>query len=282
VSGPLVVARGVALSYGARRALDGVDLTLHAGELVAVLGPNGAGKSTLVKALAGVLRPDRGEVWVRPPRARTLAYLAQSEPPPAHFLARDVVRLGRLPHQRWLGGASAADARAVDRALADTATTSLANRRVGELSGGERQRVALARTLAQEPLALLLDEPLTHLDVRHQLDLLALLRAQVGRGLSVLVVLHDLALAAFASRCVLLREGRVVAAGAPREALTAATLYEAYGVHFEVTRGSGGALRVAPAAGPWPGAPPAARPEPDDTAPRGGREDDAMNTGTTT
>jgi iron complex transport system ATP-binding protein len=250
----------LAVAYGARRALDGVDLGLHEGEFVAVLGPNGAGKSTLVKALAGVVRPSAGEAWVRPPRARTLAYLAQAEPPPAHFRARDVVRLGRLPHQRWLGGASEADELAVARALADTATGPLADRRVGELSGGERQRVALARALAQEPAALLLDEPLAHLDVRHQVDLLARLAAQAGRGRCVLAVLHDLGLASYASRCVVLSRGRVLADGPPREALTAETLFAAYGVPFEVTPAPDGGVRASPlvARPAWGGGPPGA------------------------
>ncbi len=246
MSALLAAARGLVVEYGARRALDTVDLVLRAGEFVAVVGPNGAGKSTLVRALAGVARPTRGDVWVAPPRTRTLAYLAQSEPPPAHFLVRDVVRLGRLPHQGWLGGASPADARAVERALAETATSPLADRRLGELSGGERQRVALARALAQEPRALLLDEPLTHLDVRHQVDLLELLTAQAGRGRGVLAVLHDLGHASQADRCVVMAGGRVVAEGAPPEALTAETLYAAYGVCFDVAQTPDGLVRAAP------------------------------------
>ncbi|HWG85252.1 MAG TPA: ABC transporter ATP-binding protein, partial [Deinococcales bacterium] len=181
----LLEARGAGHAYGREAVLHDVSLALHAGEVVALIGPNGAGKSTLLKALAGIIRPRWGRVSAPEPRARSVAYLAQAEPLPPEFTAREVAALGRLPHQGLWGRETPVDDAAVRRAMERTGTLRLAGRMVGELSGGERQRVALARALAQEPRVLLLDEPTNHLDLAHQEGLLALLREEAAQGLSV-------------------------------------------------------------------------------------------------
>lgn len=216
-----------------------MDLTVGAGEIVCVLGPNGAGKTTLVRAASGLLAPWAGEVRVlgepvagrsRAEIAQVLAVVEQMQRFAAGFTVRDVVAMGRAPHQGAWMRASEADARVVDEALARCELEALASRPARALSGGEQKRVAVARALAQEPKVLLLDEPGAFLDVRHQLDLYELLTTEVKeRKMACLVVLHDLNVAAqFADRVVLMKAGRVVAVGSVPEVMTWKTLKETF------------------------------------------------------
>lgn len=234
-------ALGLRASYGATPILDGVSLELRAGELVALLGPNGSGKSTLVRVLAGTLAPSHGEVRLqgrllgtlsRKDIAARLAVVPQDSQPALGFTVAEVVAMGRAPHQSGLMLGSDADHRAVDEALRRCELSELAHRPVHALSGGERQRVALARALAQAPRVLLLDEPGSHLDLRHAVALYRLLRALTrDEGLACLAVVHDLAAAArWADRVVVLERGRVVANGPPADVLTAELLSAVFGV----------------------------------------------------
>ena len=214
-------ARGLTVRYGRRMALSGVTLAVRPGEWVALLGPNGSGKSTLLLALLGLLRYE-GEVVVmdRPltrysswERGRLLAYLPQNGPVPEGMRVREVVALGRLPHQGLFGRWSAEDEAALRFALAATDTEAFAERYLHTLSGGERQRVFLARALVARPRFLLLDEPTNHLDLDHQARLLALLRRLADGGMGMLSVFHDPNHARAADRVVLLEAGRVRAEG---------------------------------------------------------------------
>jgi iron complex transport system ATP-binding protein len=251
----ILSAQSLQFAYNGRAVLKGVTLSVGPGEVVALIGPNGAGKTTLLKALAGLLVPRSGRVEVALPRARTVAYLAQSEDLPLEWTVREVVELGRLPYVGFWRDLSAADRRAVARAMDRTATTELAARPVGALSGGERQRVALARALAQEPRVLLLDEPATHLDLRHQVDLFDALREEAAAGIAVVAVMHDLGFAAQADRCVLLSEGTVRADGPPAVALDPDLLGEIYGIHVELLRSSDGRLVATATRSMTPGRP---------------------------
>ncbi|RMI12938.1 ABC transporter ATP-binding protein [Cellulomonas triticagri] len=227
--------------------LDGVSLTATPGQVTGLLGPNGSGKSTLLHVLAGTLAPQHGRVLLgdhpladvpRRERARTLAVMEQSSDADTDLAVADVVALGRLPHRGRLTPPGPDDDAACDRALAAVGMSGTQHRRWRTLSGGERQRVHAARALAQEPAVLLLDEPTNHLDVQHQHELLALLR---GTGLTVVVVLHDLALAArYCDRLTVLHEGRVHAAGTTRDVLTPGTLRTVFGVEAAVTGGEDG------------------------------------------
>lgn len=208
---------GLRVVLGEREVLQGVDLALPAGRWTAVAGPNGAGKTTLLKALAQLL-PSSGSVrilerdagaWPARERARTIAWLAQAEAGAEDLLAQDVVMLGRLPHQDWLGGASAEDHAAVRGAMEETQSWSWRARPLGSLSGGERQRVLLARALAVRAPILLMDEPLSHLDPPHQADWLAIVRRHVERGGTAVSVLHEIGMALQADDLLLLREGRM-------------------------------------------------------------------------
>ncbi|MDP9150629.1 MAG: ABC transporter ATP-binding protein [Myxococcota bacterium] len=248
----LLVAEDLVFAYGTRSVLCGVTVEVTAGEMIALVGPNGAGKTTLLKALAGLLNPASGRVRGPTSRARDVAYLAQSEELPTDWSVREVVQLGRLPYTGMWRSPAHGDAQAVRGAMERTATLDLAARRVDSLSGGERQRVALARALAQEPRVLLLDEPTTHLDLRHQVELFEALRAEAKRGVAVVVVMHDLGFAAQADRCVLLVQGKVRAAGTPADVLQRPLLREVYGTDVEVLRALDGRLVIAPLMAPWP------------------------------
>ncbi len=244
---PLLQIIGASFSYS-NPVLHGVHLDVQAGEVVALIGPNGAGKTTLLKLMAGLLRAQRGTVRAPEPRARFVAYLAQSEPLPTDFSALEIVRLGRLPFQGFWSRERLEDSRAIERAMQRTDTLGFADRAIGTLSGGECQRVALARALAQEPKLLLLDEPTNHLDLAHQADLMSLLRREASSGLGVVMVVHDLNLAAHADRCVLLFDGRILADGAPADVLNPEMLEPVYGLHLETLRASDGRVVVVPSA----------------------------------
>ncbi|HEU4411875.1 MAG TPA: ABC transporter ATP-binding protein [Polyangiaceae bacterium] len=240
-------ASGVGYRVGGREVLREVSLALYAGDFACLLGPNGAGKTTLLRILAGVLAPSEGSVEVPTKAAGRIAYLVQTDSLPDDFYARDVVRLGRLPHRGLWQGHTRADDEAVDRAMAETGTAALADRRVGSLSGGERQRVALARALAQEPDILLLDEPTSHLDVAHRAELFAILRARAAAGIATLAVVHDVAFASHAPRAILLERGRVLADGPTREVLSGPLLERAFGLRFDALKGDDGRVVFVPA-----------------------------------
>ena len=243
---PLLEARSVSFSYRDQVVLDKVDFVVSSGELVALVGPNGAGKTTLLKILAGLLRLQSGTLETLEPRAKRIAYLAQSESLPLEWTALEVTRLGRVPHQGLWGASTRADEIAVQNALEVTQTAEFSNRRLESLSGGERQRVALARALAQQPQLLLLDEPTNHLDVTHGAALLRVLRTLALEGLGVMLVLHDLNLAALCDRVVLLHNGRITASGAPSAVLEPDILEAAYGAGLERVVLSSGRVVVVP------------------------------------
>jgi len=235
-----IEARGLIVRLRDREVLRGLDLAAAPGELTAVIGPNGAGKTTLLRAIAGLLPAAAGTVLLdgRPlggldarDLARRLAYLPQERIVHWALAARAVVALGRLPWQPLGTGESAADRAAIDAALGAMDASHLAHRPVSELSGGERARVLIARALAQEPAALLADEPAAGLDPAHQLVLFRHLAALAAKGRTVIVALHDLSLAArFCHSVALLHQGRTLAAGAPEDVLSPQHLAAAYGI----------------------------------------------------
>ncbi|MCX8560374.1 ABC transporter ATP-binding protein [Mycolicibacterium mucogenicum] len=240
-------AESVSWSAGGRLVIDGVSLAVADGETLGLLGPNGAGKSSLLRLLAGLRHPDAGAVRLdgqplaghrRRAVAQRVAVVEQQVSTELELTVEQIVRLGRIPHRGIWSGDTAADDRAVERALKQTETTAMRDRDWRTLSGGEQQRVQIARALAQEPRELLLDEPTNHLDIRHQFELLALIRAL---PVTAVVTLHDLTLAAlFCDRLVVVHEGRLVAAGTPAEVLTAELISSVYGVAARVIPGGAG------------------------------------------
>ncbi|WIG57402.1 MAG: hypothetical protein OJF49_000146 [Ktedonobacterales bacterium] len=229
---------GFAYRTGARPVVRDITLRVNAGEMVGLLGPNGAGKSTVLKLAAGALRPATGRVLLQGSdvaklgpgeTARRVAMAPQDFSVRFAYTVRQIVELGRTPHTGIWGSIGRADQNAVQTALEETATIGLADFVFNELSGGERQRVLLALTLAQEAGIVLLDEPTAHLDIRHQIEVLRLLRRlNRERGLTVIAAMHDLNLAArFFPRLVLFT-GEIVADGAPGEVLNSNLLANVY------------------------------------------------------
>lgn len=232
----VAAARGVGVVLGGRPIIDGIDLEVRAGEVLALVGPNGAGKSTLLGALVGDLTPAAGSVelcgaptgsWSTVEAARRRAVLPQQHAIAFPFTARDVVAMGRAP---WVGTeAEADDDAAVEHALRDAEVEHLADRAVPSLSGGEQARVGLARVLAQHGQLLALDEPTAALDLRHQELVLRIARRRAAAGDAVVAVLHDLGLAAaHADRIAIVDAGRIVAVGPPADVLRPDLLSRVY------------------------------------------------------
>jgi iron complex transport system ATP-binding protein len=223
-------AEGLTLAYDGRVVVDRLDVTIPAGGFTVILGPNACGKSTLLRALArDIARLPTRSV------ARRLGLLPQAPVVPAGLTVEGLVRRGRFPHQGLLRGWSGADAAAVESALARAGIADLRDRAVDELSGGQRQRAWIALALAQDTPLLLLDEPTTYLDLRHQLDVLDLLTDLHDDGRTVVAVLHDLDQACrYATHLLVLADGRVVAAGPPAEVLTAGLVADVFDLPCEV------------------------------------------------
>jgi iron complex transport system ATP-binding protein len=248
-------------AYGTRQALCEVDMQVHPGEIVGVLGPNGSGKSTLVKVLSGVLEGYSGsasiagrEISDTPRRelARLMAVVPQESTFGFSFTALEVVLMGRHPHLAGLAFESERDLELASQALQRCAADALAHRPIHELSSGERQRVVFAKALTQQPRVLLLDEPASFLDIRHQVEIYDIVRSLVAENrCSVLTVMHDLNLAAeYCDRIYLLRDGRIEAAGPTAEVLTYANLTRVFETEVYVdTNTLTGRLLVVPLAG---------------------------------
>ena len=231
--------RQLYFSYLNGLVLDGIDLSVAAGEMVALLGPNGSGKTTLIKLVSGVLKPGQGKVSLdgaslsrlsRRSIARTIAVVPQQFHIAFAFTAAEVVMLGRIPFLKAFADEREIDKQTVADSLELVGISELRGRRFDELSGGERQKVILAMALAQQPELLLLDEPTTHLDIAHQVEILELVRSlNREQGLTVIAAMHDLNLASlYFDRLVLLKEGRVCADGAPQQVLTEARIREVF------------------------------------------------------
>lgn len=237
----------LSVGYGSRQILRGVSLTVEPGQITALVGPNGAGKSTLIRAVSGVIPVAGGQVLVdgrsilplsTMDRARQIAVVPQSRTLPPAFTIYETVMLGRTPYLGWLGRPSRRDCEIVAHALQQTGLADFSDRFVGQLSGGEEQQVLFARALAQDTPILLLDEPNTHLDLRHQEHTTRLIReAALARKQAVLMVLHDLSLAGlYADQVVLLVDGAVQAAGTPGDVLTEENLSRVYQMPVRVIR----------------------------------------------
>jgi iron complex transport system ATP-binding protein len=234
-----IATEELTVRLGGVTVVDRVTARFDGGSLIGIVGPNGAGKSSLVHAMLGLL-PAEGIVEIdgvalsamaRPNIARSIAYLPQGQTLHWPLTVERLVALGRLPHLAPFSRISAVDRDIVDRAMATADVKALAARTATELSGGERARVLLARALAVEAPALIVDEPLASLDPAHQLEVMKLLRRQANDGVLVIAVLHDLGLAMrYCDRLLLLDGGKLVADGLPDAVLTPAALDEVYRV----------------------------------------------------
>ena len=237
-----ICASQLRATLGGVEVLHGVDVSIASGCWTTIVGPNGAGKTTLLKALAQ-LTPSRGAVTIlgrearelpARERAKTIAWLGQNEAGAEDLIARDVVMLGRLPHQAWLGPATSQDRAAVEAAMRRTQCWDWRERPLGQLSGGERQRVLLARALAVQAPILLMDEPLANLDPPHQADWLAIVREHVRAGGTAVAVLHEITMALHADELVVMDAGRIVHHGASGDAATHRVVEDVFERRIEV------------------------------------------------
>ena len=237
----ILEAKQVQAGYGGKIITHDVSLQIHQGDVLSIIGPNGSGKSTLLKAMARLLSLSQGQVLLHGQDmhslsekqiARAMAVMPQSMDFPGDITVRELVSLGRLPYRGFFDEFGSKDKQVVDRVLRLTNMLAYQHRSIMALSGGERQRARLAMALAQEPELLLLDEPTTYLDIRHQLDLM-LLVGQLHKelGLTVVMVLHDLNhVARFSNRVVAVQKGKIVADGSVQEVFTEKLIAELYGV----------------------------------------------------
>lgn len=238
-------AEGITLGYGARTVVRGLDLPVPPGQVTAIVGPNGCGKSTVLRGLCRLLTPTAGRVLLdgadlsaMPTRqvAKRIGLLPQIPIVPEGITVGELVSRGRHPHQGLVRRWSAEDEAVVAESLLLTDTADLASREVEQLSGGQRQRVWIAMILAQRTDLLLLDEPTSFLDIAHQVEVLDLVRdLSVQRGTTVVMVLHDLAMAArYADHLVAMRDGEIVAEGAPRDVVTESSVEAVFGIGTRV------------------------------------------------
>lgn len=238
--------KNAAFGYKDKPVLGNINLEVESGEVLAVVGPNGVGKSTLIKAASGILPLQYGKATIGgkdlslmspADRARQVAVVPQAAQLPESFRALDVVVIGRTPFLGWLEREKPSDRDLAYQAMLRTGVEDLAERLVGELSGGEQQRVLIARGLAQSSQVLLLDEPTAHLDLKHQDEILKLIRTlAVQEQMAILITLHDLNLVArYADRVALLSNGAVRKEGRPQEVLTPDELTPVYGIELHVT-----------------------------------------------
>lgn len=229
--------------------LNGIDLAILERDFVGLIGPNGSGKTTVLRLINKTIPVRAATVSVfgqdvatieHKSLARIVGTVGQDTESPFAFSVKQMVMMGRSPYLARWAKESAQDIKIVDSALAQTDTLELADRPISELSGGERQRVMIAQALAQEPRILLLDEPTSHLDIKHQLSILKLIKALNTSGMTIMAVFHDLKLAArYCDKLALLNHGKIVAYGSPEVVLTQTNLFNVYGISPIIERRRG-------------------------------------------
>ncbi|HEY4968306.1 MAG TPA: ABC transporter ATP-binding protein [Steroidobacteraceae bacterium] len=243
---PLIEIRAAAFRYGERVVFSGIDLDVFRGELLSILGPNGCGKSTLLRCIGGALTLQAGTVRLgqtdiatldAAARARRIGFLFQNHIPSFPFPVLDVVSMGRAPHLGLFGVPSSKDIALAERALDRVGVLHLKDRPYTEVSGGERQLVLLARTLAQQPDVILLDEPTSHLDLKNQVRSLRAIGELAAQGATMIMTTHDPNHALqFPGRVVMMKPGGAIVAGLASEVITDAELSATYGIDIAVLK----------------------------------------------
>jgi len=250
----MIEIKGLSFGYNQREVLSDINIRIEDGEIVSIIGPNGSGKTTLLRCINKILKVKKGEISIRGQSlnhfslrelSTLLGYVPQREMISFPFTVFEIVLMGRRPYINW--GLRPYDVEVVNDVLEMLDLDGFSNRFFDELSGGERQRVLIARAFAQQPKVLLLDEPTTSLDLKHQLDVFDLIK-DIGKkkGVSIIYAIHDLHLAArFSERVIMLKNGRIFADGAPEDVITAENIRKVYEVEA-YTDSNGGSFHIVP------------------------------------
>jgi iron complex transport system ATP-binding protein len=250
----MIEIKDLSFSYNQREVLSNIDIRIEDGEIVSIIGPNGSGKTTLLRCINKVLRVKKGKILIRGQSlehfslrrlSTLLGYVPQRETSSFPFTVFEIVLMGRRPYINW--GLTEYDIEVVNETLGMLDLDGFSNRFFDELSGGERQRVLIARAFAQEPRVLLLDEPTTSLDLKHQLEVFDLIK-EIGKkkGVSIIYAIHDLYLAAkFSERVIMLKNGRIFVDGVPEDVITTENIRKVYGVEA-YTDSNGGSFHIVP------------------------------------
>ncbi|MGI6533686.1 MAG: ABC transporter ATP-binding protein [Peptococcia bacterium] len=254
---PQLEIKNLCFSYGKRQVIHQLNLSIEQAQFTVILGANGCGKTTLLKNISGYLQPSLGQVLIAPSpreakpgqnrrgqdvqkmsvisRARQISFVSQDTSEHFSFSAYDVVMMGRTPYLKRFQRESPADRQIVQNAMELTDTWTLKDRLITELSGGEKQRVYLARSLAQQPQILLLDEPLSHMDLKFQMSTLSLLKNLARQGMLILAVLHDINLASqYADEIIIMKEGSIISRGKPQDIVNTEHLRHAFAVDVDI------------------------------------------------
>lgn len=237
----MIKTTNLKVKYEKNEVIKNFSMDINTGEIVSILGPNGSGKSTIINAIGKFISHQEGMIYLDTCNmarmgvkevAKKMSILSQVNQSPDDFTVRDLIYYGRLPHKKWYEQKNEKDEEIINWAIAETSLESLCEKRVATLSGGERQRVWIALALAQEPKVLMLDEPTTYLDICHQIEVLELVKKLNKRlDLTIIMVLHDLAHAArYSDRVIVLKDGEMVASGAPETVLTKELIRSVYHV----------------------------------------------------
>lgn len=240
----LLEVQNLHAGYGTTQVLKGISFTCRKPQLIGILGANGCGKTTLLKNISGYYSPSCGHILIEKKdirtmsireRAKTIGYVPQDIPCDFSFRCYDLVMMGRTPYLKRFQTETGTDREIVREAMELTHTWSFRDRSATELSGGERQRVYIARSLAQKPRVLLLDEPISHLDIKYQVEILNLLQELAAKGLLVLAVLHDINLASqFCDQLLLMEKGTILAQGKSSEVIINNTIGQAFSLEVEI------------------------------------------------
>ncbi|MCF6462873.1 ABC transporter ATP-binding protein [Clostridium sp. Cult1] len=231
-------------SYGKTEVLKGIDFTINKNMVAGIIGGNGSGKSTLLKNISGYLKPESGNVFIGKKnikdfsikdKAKYIAYVPQEMPYDFEFNCYDIVMMGRMPFLKRFQSESEEDKNIVKESMEITNTWRFKDKNINELSGGERQRVYIARALAQKPKILLMDEPVSHLDIKYQIEILSLVNTLSNNGILVITVLHDINLASqFCDEIFVMKEGKIMASGCPKKVLTPDNIKSAFSIEVEL------------------------------------------------
>lgn len=231
-------------SYGKKEVLKGINFSVDNNIVVGIIGANGCGKSTLLKNISGYLKPNFGNVFIKDKnirelsiknRARYISYVPQEMPFNFEFNSFDIVMMGRIPFLKRFQSETEKDKDIVKNAMEITDTWKFRNLSINSLSGGERQRVYIARALAQEPSILLMDEPVSHLDIKYQIEILSLVKNLSSKGILVIAVLHDINLASqFCNKILIMKDGNIMDYGSPNKVITPKNIKSAFAIDVKL------------------------------------------------